>query len=150
MTLSLHSPAFDEGTPIPARFSHARGDLSPDLSWDGVPEGTVELVLLVDDPDAPIEGSFVHWVVCGLDPARVELAEGETPAEATLGVNGFGKLGYLGPAPPAGHGPHRYVFRLLAVDRRVALSGPSSYQQVEAATAGHVLAEAQLVGTYEQ
>ena len=150
MTLSLRSPAFDEGEPIPARFSHARGDLSPALSWDGVPEGTVELVLLVDDPDAPIEGSFVHWVVSGLDPARAGLAEGETPAEATLAANGFGKLGYLGPAPPPGHGPHRYVFRLLAVDRPVTLPAGSSYQQVEAATAGHVLAEARLIGSYQQ
>ena len=78
------------------------------------------------------------------------LAEGETPAEATLGANGFGKLGYLGPAPPAGHGPHRYVFRLLTVDQPVALPAGSSYQQVEAATAGHVLAEARLIGSYQQ
>ena len=70
MTLTLRSPAFEPGTPIPARFDHERGDLSPALAWDGVPEGTAGLVLLVDDPDAPVQGSFVHWVLCNLAPAR--------------------------------------------------------------------------------
>jgi phosphatidylethanolamine-binding protein (PEBP) family uncharacterized protein len=70
MTLSLRSPAFAPGTPIPDRFDHERGDVSPALSWDGVPEGTAGLVLLVDDPDAPVPGSFVHWVLCNLNPAR--------------------------------------------------------------------------------
>ncbi len=85
-------------TPIPARFDHERGDLSPALSWDGVPEGTAGLVLLVDDPDAPVQGSFVHWVLYNLDPARQGIAEGEEPAEAAAGANGFGRPGYLGPA----------------------------------------------------
>jgi phosphatidylethanolamine-binding protein (PEBP) family uncharacterized protein len=67
MTLTLRSSAFESGAPIPARFDHERGDLSPALTWDGVPEGTVGLVLLVDDPDAPVEGSFVHWVLYNLD-----------------------------------------------------------------------------------
>jgi hypothetical protein len=83
MTLTLRSPAFEPGAPIPARFDHERGDLSPALTWDGVPEGTAGLVLLVDDPDAPVQGSFVHWVLCNLDPARRGVAEGEVPAEAT-------------------------------------------------------------------
>src|SRR6266568_9369993 len=96
MTLTLRSPAFESGTPIPARFDHERGDLSPALIWDGVPEGTAGLVLLVDDPDAPVEGSFVHWVLYDLDPARQGVAEGEVPAEAMAGANGFGVPGYLG------------------------------------------------------
>ena len=148
--MTLHSPAFEPDGPIPAKFSHARGDVAPPLTWDGVPEGTAAFALLLDDPDAPMKGSFVHWVLCGLDPERREIAEGETPAEATVGVNGFGERGYLGPAPPAGHGPHHYVFRLLAVDRPLQVSGVPSYREVEAAAAGHVLAEARLVGTYEQ
>jgi Raf kinase inhibitor-like YbhB/YbcL family protein len=85
------------------------------LSWEEVAEGTAELVLLVDDPDAPIEGSFVHWVLFGLAPSRTALSEGEHPAEAGHGANGFGQPGYLGSAPPAGHGTHHYVFRLLAL-----------------------------------
>ena len=110
MTLTLRSPAFKPETPIPARFDHKRGDLSPALIRNGVPEGTAGLVLLVDDPDAPVAGGFVHWVLCNLDPTRQGIAEGE-PAEATAGANGFGRPGYLGPAPPPGNGPHRYVFR---------------------------------------
>jgi Raf kinase inhibitor-like YbhB/YbcL family protein len=150
MTLTLRSPAFEAGAPIPARFDHERGDLSPALSWEGVPGGTAGLVLLVDDPDAPIEGSFVHWVLFNLDPARQGIAEGEVPAEARAGTNGFGGPGYLGPAPPRGDGPHRYIFRLLAVDEPVSLKARPSYQDVEAALTGHILGEATLVGTYQR
>ena len=150
MTLTLRSPAFEPGTPIPARFDHERGDLSPALAWEGVPAGTAGLVLLVDDPDAPVKGSFVHWVLYNLDPARQGIAEGEAPAEATAGANGFGRPGYLGPAPPPGDGPHRYIFRLLAVDAPVSLRQRPSYQDVETAVTGHILGEAQLVGTYQR
>ena len=150
MTLTLRSPAFEPGTPIPARFGHEQGDLSPALVWDGVPEGAAGLVLLVDDPDAPVKGSFVHWVLYNLDPARQGVAEGEVPAEATAGTNGFGGPGYLGPAPPPGDDPHRYVFRLLAVDVPVSLKARPSYQDVERAVAGHVLGEARLIGTYQR
>jgi Raf kinase inhibitor-like YbhB/YbcL family protein len=150
MTLTLRSPAFESGTPIPARFDHERGDLSPALIWDGVPEGAAGLVLLVDDPDAPVEGSFVHWVLYNLDLARQGVAEGEVPAEAMAGANGFGVPGYLGPAPPPGDDPHRYVFRLLAVDEPVSLKGLPSYQDVDMAVTGHTLGEARLIGTYQR
>ena len=150
MTLTLRSPAFEPGTPIPPRFDHESGDLSPALTWDGVPEGAAALVLLVDDPDAPVQGSFVHWVLCNLDPARREMAEGEEPAEATPGANGFGAPGYLGPAPPPGDEPHRYVFRLLAVDEPVLVTGLPSYLDVEDAVTGHTLGEARLIGTYQR
>jgi len=115
-----------------------------------VPEGTAALVLLVDDPDAPVKGSFVHWVLCNLDPARQGIAEGEVPAEVTAGANGFGRAGYLGPAPPPGDGPHRYVFRLLAVDQPVSVTGLPSCADVEAAVTGHTLGEARLTGTYQR
>jgi hypothetical protein len=150
MGLALHSPAFANGSPIPQAYSHDRGDVSPPLEWDGVPDGTGELLLLVDDPDAPIRGSFVHWVVFGLDPARRGLAEGEDPAEASSGANGFGTLGYLGPAPPPGDPAHHYVFRLLALDQAIQPKKDPSYAEVVAATEGHVLAEARLIGTYQR
>jgi len=124
--------------------------MTPALTWDGVPNGTARLVLLVDDPDAPVEGSFVHWVLFDLDPARQGIAEGEVPAEATAGANGYGRPGYLGPAPPPGDRPHRYVFRLLAVDQPVPLKGLPSYQDVESAVTGHTLGEARLTGTYRR
>ena len=149
MRFTLTSAAFADGQPIPARFDHAHGDVSPALSWDGVPEGTAELVLLVDDPDAPIEGSFVHWVLFGLAPDLAGLDEAERATTARHGVNGFGRPGYLGPAPPARHGIHHYVFRLLAVDQPLKIDGQPTYANVESAAAGHVLAEARLVGIYE-
>jgi len=150
MTLTLRSPAFEPGTAIPARFDHEQGDRSPPLTWDGVPEGTAGLVLLVDDPDAPVKGSFVHWVLCNLDPARRGIAEGEEPAEAIEGANGFGRPGYLGLAPPPGDNPHHYTFRLLAVDEPVSVTGLPRYQDVEADVAGHILGEARLIGTYQR
>lgn len=150
MSLSLRSPAFADGEPIPPAFDHDSGDRSPPLQWDGVPDATAELVLLVDDPDAPIEGSFVHWVLYGLDPARRALTEAEVPGEALAGANGIGAAGYLGPAPPPGDPPHRYVFRLLALDAPLALGELPSYAQVEAAADRHVLAEARLHGTYQR
>ena len=150
MTVTLRSPAFEPGAPIRARFDHERGDLSPALAWDGVPEGTAVLVLLADDPDAPVEGSFVHWVLCNLGPAGQGRAGGEEPAEAAAGADGFGRPGYLGPAPPPGDDPHHYIFRLLAVDEPVPLTGLPSYQDVDTAVTGHILGEARLTGTYQR
>jgi Raf kinase inhibitor-like YbhB/YbcL family protein len=150
MGFALHSSAFEDGAPIPRAYCHDRGDMSPPLSWDGVPDQAVELVLLVDDPDAPVRGSFVHWVMFGLDPTRRGLAEGEILPEASSGVNGFGTAGYLGPAPPHGDRAHHYVFRLLAVDHVIRLGALPSYADVAAATDGHVLAEARLIGTYQR
>jgi Raf kinase inhibitor-like YbhB/YbcL family protein len=150
VSLSLRSPAFADGAPIPPAFDHDSGDRSPPLQWDGVPDATAELVLLVDDPDAPIQGSFVHWVLCGLDPGRRGLRKAEVAGEAVAGANGFGVAGYLGPAPPPGDPPHRYVFRLLALDAPLELGELPSYAQVEAAAERHLLAEARLHGTYQR
>jgi Raf kinase inhibitor-like YbhB/YbcL family protein len=115
-----------------------------------VPEGAVGLVLLVDDPDAPMAGSFVHWVLYDVDPARRGLTAGELPAEACAGVNGYGATGYLGPAPPAGDPAHHYVFRLLAVDQPLRFGDAPTYQDVEAAAGSHLLAQARLIGTYQR
>src|SRR6266566_1635328 len=102
------------------------------------------------EPETPVPARFVHWVLYDLDPARQGVAEGEVPAEATAGANGFGQPGYLGPAPPPGDDPHHYVFRLLAVDEPVSLTGLPSYQDVETAVTGHILGEARLIGTYQR
>jgi Raf kinase inhibitor-like YbhB/YbcL family protein len=146
--LTLTSSAFDPDGPIPRSFAHSSGDVSPPLQSGGVPDGTVELALLVDDVDAPIKGSLVHWVLYRIAPSGSGLAEGECPAEAQSATNGFGRLASLGPAPPAGDPPHHYVFRLLAVDAPIEAEGHPSDSQVEAATDGYVLATATLVGTY--
>jgi Raf kinase inhibitor-like YbhB/YbcL family protein len=84
-------------------------DVSPPLAWSGVPEGTASLALVVDDPDAP-SGTFTHWLAWGIDPAASVLGEGE--AAPVEGQNDFGSVGWRGPCPPPGHGPHRYFFRL--------------------------------------
>jgi len=147
MPLSLSSHAFAHGEPIPERHSGDGEDVSPPLSWSEVPEGAETLALIVDDPDAP-SGTFVHWLAWGIDPGQGRLEEGEAaPAE---GAGGFGDTGYRGPAPPPGHGPHRYFFRLYALDFVPDLEPGASRERLQAAIDGHVLESTELVGTYER
>jgi Raf kinase inhibitor-like YbhB/YbcL family protein len=142
-----------EGAPIDPRYTCDGDDVSPALAWEGVPAGTAELALVVDDPDAP-GGTFTHWLVYGVDPGVTELPEA-VPKDADVagppalrqGVNDMGTAGYGGPCPPAGE-EHRYVFRLLALDEEVPLDGGASGDEVGAALAGHVLGEATLTATY--
>src|SRR5215218_9657892 len=109
----LQSSGFEHKGSIPARYSCEGEDLSPPLSWSGVPEGTRSLALIVDDPDAPV-GTFTHWLAWGLDPAAEGVGEGgAAPVE---GRNDFDTGGYRGPCQPPGHGHHRYFFRLYALD----------------------------------
>ena len=147
MALSLTSPAFQHGGEIPTRHTCDAEDLSPALVWSGVPEGTRSLALVVDDPDAPV-GTFTHWVAWGIDPAAEMLEEGQSaPLE---GANDFGAKGYRGPCPPPGHGPHRYSFRLHAVDTELDLETGASKADLERSLEEHVLADAELVGRYER
>lgn len=112
-----------------------------------MPEGTRSLALVVDDPDAP-GGVFTHWTAWRLDPAANGLGEGEpAPGE---GQNDFGTTGYRGPCPPPGHGRHRYVFRLYALDAELDLGVGAAKDELEQAIEGHVLTTAELVGTYER
>jgi Raf kinase inhibitor-like YbhB/YbcL family protein len=144
---ALESSAFENAQAIPSRHSCEGEDLSPRLRWSNVPEGTRSLALVVDDPDAP-GGVFTHWIAWGLDPAAEGLGEGEpAPRE---GQNDFGTSGYRGPCPPPGHGRHRYVFRLYALDAEPELAAGAPKVALEQAVAGHVLTMAELVGTYER
>lgn len=144
---SLESGAFDNAQAIPSRHSCAGDDVSPSLRWTNVPEGTRFLALVVDDPDAP-GGVFTHWTAWGLDPEAGGLGEGEpAPGE---GQNDFGTSGYRGPCPPPGHGRHRYVFRLYALDAGLELAVGAAKAELEQAIEGHVLTTAELVGTYER
>ena len=144
---ALESSAFDHAGAIPGRHTCEGEDVSPPLRWTNVPEGSRSLVLVVDDPDAP-GGVFAHWLAWGLDPAADGLSEGERPPSE--GANDFGTAGYRGPCPPPGHGRHRYVFRLYALDTELELSAGSGKAQIEQAFEGHVLMTAELVGTYER
>jgi Raf kinase inhibitor-like YbhB/YbcL family protein len=143
----LRSPEFERGQPIPRKHTCEGEDVSPPLAWAGAPEGTASLALVVDDPDAP-SGTFTHWLAWGIDPAAGSLAEGEAgPVE---GRNDFGSSGWRGPCPPPGHGPHRYSFRLYALESELDLPAGAGKTEVERAIAEGVLAAAELVGTHER
>jgi Raf kinase inhibitor-like YbhB/YbcL family protein len=143
----LESGAFQNAQPIPDHYSCEGEDVSPPLTWSNVPDGTRSLALIVDDPDAP-GGVFTHWLAWGLDPAADRLDEGKSaPRE---GRNDFGTSGYRGPCPPPGHGRHRYVFRVYALDAEPELAAGATKAELEQAIEGHVLTMAELVGTYER
>jgi Raf kinase inhibitor-like YbhB/YbcL family protein len=145
--LKLSSEAFGHGEQIPRRHACDGEDVSPPLAWSGVPEGTRTLALICDDPDAP-SGTFTHWVAWGLDPRFDGLGEGE--GAHAEGRSGFGTTGYRGPCPPPGDGPHRYFFRLFALDAMPEVEPGADRDALERALEGHVLETAEVVGTYER
>jgi Raf kinase inhibitor-like YbhB/YbcL family protein len=153
--LRLESDSFADGAAIPERHAGRHGR-SPSLRWTGVPAETEELVLLVEDPDAPMPQPFVHWVVYNIPPTVTELAEALPPTEVPLGEgirqgrHTAGGEGYLGPMPPPGHGIHHYHFQLFALDRQLDLSAPVDRDQLVNAMRGHVLAQGEIVGTFER
>ncbi len=156
--MQLTSPAFDEGGRVPVRYTADGIDHSLPLGWTGAPGDTVEFALIMDDPDAPTAEPWVHWVVYHVPADTVQLPEGlRRPTGApqsgiTQGRNSWSEdnLGYHGPAPPPGHGVHRYQVRLYALDARLDLGPGADKNALLDAMQGHVLAEAELVGTYER
>jgi Raf kinase inhibitor-like YbhB/YbcL family protein len=156
MTLQITSPAFDAMGEIPERYTCEGRDVSPPLSWKEVPAGTRSLALIVDDPDAPDPRAprriWVHWVVFNLAAASEGLPEAASPdglpATAVEGTNDWGRTGYGGPCPPVGR--HRYFHKLYALDTVLeGLSAPTKPELLQAMR-GHVLAEAELIGTYQK
>jgi Raf kinase inhibitor-like YbhB/YbcL family protein len=152
-TMELTSTAFTNGAAIPAKHTCDAKDVSPPLKWSGVPAGAKSLVLIVDDPDAPV-GTWVHWVLYGLPVTATELPEGLPKSQyvaggARQGLNDFKRLGYGGPCPPPGK-PHRYFFKLYALDAALDLKPGLKKQDLEAAMQKHILAQAELMGTYQR
>jgi Raf kinase inhibitor-like YbhB/YbcL family protein len=145
--MELASSAFADGQSIPRRHSCEGEDLSPPLSWTGVPDSASSLALILDDPDAP-GGTFTHWLAWRLEPAAGGLGEGE--AAPVEGRNDFGATGYRGPCPPPGHGPHRYFFRLHALEDALELEPGAGRAELEQALARRSVAVAELMGTYER
>jgi Raf kinase inhibitor-like YbhB/YbcL family protein len=144
MHVELTSAAFGDGEQIPVRHTCDGDDVSPRLVWTAPPDGTVSLALCLDDPEAG-RYPFTHWLAWGLPAAAGGLGEGEpAPAE---GRNDFGAPGYRGPCPPPGK-PHRYLFRLYALDAELELRAADRRRSFDAALEGHVLETAELVGTY--
>ncbi|WP_423224894.1 YbhB/YbcL family Raf kinase inhibitor-like protein [Candidatus Amarolinea aalborgensis] len=151
MAFILQTAAFrDEGL-IPARFTCDGANVSPALSWRGAPAGVQSFVLIMDDPDAP-RGTWTHWTLFNLPGALGELAEGWRPGASGLsGRNDFGSVGYGGPCPPRGHGPHRYFFRLYALAvAALPLRAGAARPELERSLAGHVIGQAQMMGRYER
>ena len=148
--LQLSSSAFQEGEKIPTQYTCDGQNVSPPLSWSGTPEGTQSLALIVDDPDAP-SGTYTHWVVYDLSPGTSELPEGALQSggtgQAVQGKNSAGKTAYSGPCPPRGN-PHRYFFKLYALDQVLGLKAGSTKSDLERAMQGHMLAQGQLMGKY--
>jgi Raf kinase inhibitor-like YbhB/YbcL family protein len=144
---ALSSEAFGDSGEIPRRHTCDGDDVSPALSWSDPPPDTRALALIVDDPDAPV-GTFTHWLAWNIDPQAGELREGESaPVE---GRTDFGRAGWGGPCPPPGHGPHRYFFRLHALDAELDVGSRAGRRELESALSGHVIATAELMGTYER
>jgi len=156
MGMSLSSPAFAPGGEIPALFTCEGQDLSPALDWTGVPETAKSLVLIVDDPDAPDPAAprttWVHWVLYNLPPAARGLPQGVAPTAlppgTKEGTNDWRRTGYGGPCPPIGR--HRYFHKLYALDVVLPDLGTAAKVRVEAAMKGHVIAHAELMGTYQK
>ena len=149
--LELKTSAFPPGGNIPKQFTCSGADLSPALTWSDPPPRTRSLALIMDDPDAPV-GTFVHWVVYNLPTSARQLPAGvpgnsEIRGGGKQGVNDFPKTGYGGPCPPPGK-PHRYFFRLYALDNQLDLNGTVHRKDVDQAMKGHVLAHGELMGLY--
>lgn len=151
MAFTLRSAAFQEGAPIPHRYTGTGEDVSPPLEWFGEPAETRSFALIVEDPDAP-RGVWTHWVQWNIRATVHDLPEGAKPwTEGDSGRNDFGHLGYNGPMPPVGRGVHRYFFRLYALDATVLMLGDSTRRQdLLAALKDHLIAEAALMGTFER
>jgi len=153
MKIQITTTAFAEGQPIPEKHAFENKDLSPALQWSGVPPAAKSLALICDDPDAPM-GTWVHWVIYDLPPTTSGLPEGlaksvELPDGVKQGVNDYKKTGYGGPCPPPGK-PHRYFFKLYALDAMTGLKAGVTKKDLLKAMEGHVLAEGQLMGTFQR
>ncbi len=151
-TLTVRSPAFEEGQMIPPRFTADGADVSPPLEWSKVPPDTASMAVIADDPDAPM-GTWVHWVIYNLPPETDSLPADVPPVEtlnngAAHGTTDFGRIGYGGPAPPSG--VHRYFFRVYALDIRLDLPAGATRHEVDRAMRGHILAQGELMGRYSR
>jgi Raf kinase inhibitor-like YbhB/YbcL family protein len=154
MPLMLASPAFASGGQIPTEYTCVGANISPPLSWSGVPPGTGSLVLVVEDPDAP-SGVFRHWAVFDISPRTAGLAPGYGRNRPVTGFrearNDFGDRDYGGPCPPPGSGTHRYDFRLLAISRpTLELAAAATVADVLQAAQSYIIAQTQLTGTYQR
>lgn len=155
-TIALESPAFEDAGSIPPRYTADGEKISPPLAFRGAPADAEALVLIVEDPDAPTPEPLAHLIAWDLPPELSEIPEGQFKSpghdglEENLGRNAFHQTAWLPPDPPAGHGPHLYVFQVFALDRKLDFAHAPSRKAVVDAMRSHVLAKGVLVGTYER
>ena len=152
MEIKVESSAFKEGELIPSQYTCDGSNISPPLKWSNPPKGTVSLVLISDDTDAPA-GTWVHWVVYNIPPSVKGFPQNVPTAKilengAIQGTTDFGKIGYGGPCPPSG--THRYYFKLYALDTMLNFDPGATKKQVVDAMKNHVLAKGQLIGRYKR
>jgi len=143
--LSLISPAFNHMGDIPRKYTCQGEEISPPLIISGVSQEAKSLVLIMEDPDAPI-GTVTHWVICHLDPKTNEIPEGSSLEGAIVGKNMMRKKKYMGPCPPKGK--HRYFFKLFALDEKLSLDSKSRKKKVLKTMEGHIIEQTELIGTY--
>lgn len=146
--LSLTSPAFEDGGPIPAEYGHSQRNVNPPLTISGTPAETESFTLIMDDPDAvgPAGKVWLHWLVWNIPPGVTEISEGWNPTDAIQGTNDFGDRGYGGPDPP--DSVHTYRFKLFALDALLDVSADATKEALGRSMVDHVVAQTQLEGTY--
>jgi Raf kinase inhibitor-like YbhB/YbcL family protein len=145
--MKLTSPIFNNNQPIPSKYTCDGENVNPPLSISEVPENAKSLVLIVDDPDAPM-GTWVHWTLWNIDPKITEIAENSVPLNAVQGKTSFGNNKYGGPCPPSG--THRYFFKLYALDNTLTLSSSSTKGDLEKAMEGHIIEKTELIWLYSR
>ncbi len=146
--LEIGSPAFEPGGAIPERHTADGEDVSPEVTWSGVPDGTRQLAFICHDPDAPLPDGFTHWVVYGIPADETGIPEGGG-SQFREGQNDFGNQGWNGPAPPEGHGVHHYYFWLYALDTEIDADPGLTRAELLDRIRDHVIEQARVVGTYE-
>ncbi len=157
MTIKFHSPAFEPGAPIPKKYTEDGENISPMIKWAEIPTDARELALICDDPDAPTPEPWVHWVIYKIPFNTTHLpeivAKVEKPPEvpgALQGKNSWNKPGYSGPAPPKGHGVHHYHFKVYALDAPLNVLPGLTKIELLAAMKGHIIAQGEMIGTYQR
>lgn len=145
--MKILSPAFEANQIIPSKYTCDGENVNPPLQISDVPVNAKSLVLISDDPDAPM-GTWVHWIVWNIAPDTKEIAEDSVPSGATEGITSFGSKGYGGPCPPSG--THRYFFKLYALDKMLDLPPSAKISDVEKAMAEHILDKSEIVGLYKK
>lgn len=143
--MKITSPNFEPMGKIPVKFTGDGQDINPNLKISKTPENTKSLVLIMEDPDAPV-GIFTHWLVWDISPNLTGIKENSVPKNAIQGRNDFGKIGYGGPMPPSGS--HRYFFKIFALDVKLNLQEGANKEELERAIQGHIIDKVELIGLY--